>query len=185
MQHGKLSAKIGKKIVEATRASQRADLTVFFDSGEKSEGTKLPLYFSRPDQFAPQTTLSEMDIVVADTYSGRVFVMCHFGNEGAEASDVLGDMATVFAAEKVRIKGRDFYMDNSRCILAYRVDESKKEGFGMAQKRVDSLGYLFAPMVREDRRRGMNFTLIARPTYEKIFEEMQRVICRELDVEPT
>jgi hypothetical protein len=185
MQHGKLSAKIGKKIAEAIRAAQRNDLTVFYDSGEKGEGTKLPIYFGRPDQFAEQTTLSDLDIVVADTYSGRVFVMCHFGFEGAEASSVLGDMASVCAADKVRIKGRDFYLDNARCILAYRVEETKKDGFGMAQKRVDSLGYLFTPMVREERRRGVNFTLIARPTYEKIFEEMQRVICRELDIEPT
>lgn len=185
MQHGKLSAKIGKKIAESIRAAQRNDLTVFYNSGEKNEGTRLPLYFGKPEGFSADTTLTEFDIIVADTYSGRIFIMCHFGQEGAEPFSVLGDIATVMAAEKVRIRGRDFYMDNARCLLGYRVEENKQEAFGMAQKRIESLGYLFTPMLREERRRGIDFTLISRKDYEKIFEEMQRVICRHLDIEPT
>jgi hypothetical protein len=183
MQHGKLSAKIGKKIAEAIYRAQRTDLTVFYDSGEKS-GAKLPLYYGRPDQFGKQSTLAEFDIIVADTYSGRIFVMCKFGREDAEPSCVLGDMAAVLAGDKVRIRGSDFYIDRARCILGYRCDEIKQEGFGMAQRRVESLGSLFTPLMREERKRSIEFTLIARKDYEKIFEEMQRVICFVLDIKP-
>lgn len=184
MQHGKLSAKIGKKIAEAIYRAQRTDLTVFYDSGLKADGTKLPLYFGKPDQFSTQNTLAEFDIIVADTYSGRIFVMCKFGREDPEASNVLGDMATVLAGDKVRIRGSDFYYDKARVIFGYRCEETKQEGFGMAQRRVESLGNLFTPLMRDERKRTIDFTLIARRDYEKIFEEMQRVICYVLDIKP-
>jgi hypothetical protein len=184
MQHGKLSAKIGKKIAGAINRAHRDELAVYFDSGDKSNGTKLNLYYGAPDPLGPQGILADIDIVVADTSTNRILIMCKFGNEGAEAPCVLGDMAVALAAEKLRIKGRDFSTDSVHCILGYRCEETKLEGFGMAQKRVQSYGYLFAPMLCDERRRNIDFTLIARKEYDKIFEEMQRVICHRLGIEP-
>jgi len=184
MQHGKLSAKIGKKIAESARRARRDDLTVIYDSGEKGEGTSLPFYFGGRDQLGPQGVMGNADIVVADTRNDRVLVICMFGTEGAEASCVLGDMAMVLASEKMKIKGRDFTTDEAQCVLAYRCEETKQEGFGMAQKRVQSYGYVFAHMLSDESHRGIDFTLIARKDYEKLFEEIQRVICHRLRIEP-
>jgi hypothetical protein len=184
MQHGKISAKIGKKIAGAVNRAHRFELSVYFDSGVKGEGTKLPLYYGAPDPLGPVGILAHADIVVADTVTNNVLIVCKFGEEGADAPNVLGDMAVMLAAEKLRIKGREFSTDKAHCLLGYRCEETKEEGFGMAQKRVLSYGYLFAPMLADERRRGIDFTLIARKEYDKIFEEMQRVICHRLGIDP-
>ncbi|MCE5296688.1 MAG: hypothetical protein LLG16_06245 [Euryarchaeota archaeon] len=184
MNHGKLSAKIGKKIAGAIKRAHRDELMVFYDSGEKSDGTKLPLYYGVQDPLGPTDVLAEADIVVADTVTNAILIICKFGVEDAPAANVLGDMAVVLAAEKMKIKGRDFTTDKAHCLLGYRCEETKQEGFGMSQKRLYSYGSMFAPMLCDERRRGVEFTLIARKEYDKIFEEMQRVICHRLGIDP-
>lgn len=177
MNYGEWTSTLGKYLTEDVKKSSNPDLDVYCDHGKKGESCNIVPYFGK---YGTDTTLSNVDLAIISKTGNKLLVLCEIEEEGAKPKLVIGDIANIFLADNVRIKGNDYKPKNAVFILGVRVEKKGKKQ--NADSKVASIGNLVLKIVKKKSLRGIKVMTITKSTYEELIDELEKEICRTIDV---
>jgi len=178
LNYGEYTRALGENLRKDVKESTNPDLEVYYDHGKKGESCNIVPYFGK---YGADTTLSNADLAVVSKTSKKLLVLCEIEEEGAKPKLVIGDVANIFLADKVRIKGNDYNPNNAVFILGVRVEKKGKNK--NAESKVASIGNLVPKIVKNKSLRGIKVITITRLTYDELIGELEKEICRIIGVE--
>ncbi len=91
---------------------------IYHDHGES--GQRLTVYFG---ELASSSRVSYVDIVIVDPKTREVKVMCEVEEREKVPKGVLGNLFSFLLAEKVRIMGIDYYINNTFFVIGLKIKE--------------------------------------------------------------
>jgi len=178
LNYGEWTSTLGRNLKEDVKESTNPDLEVYYDHGKKGESYNIVPYFG---EYGTDTTLSNVDLAIVSKTRNKLLVLCEIEEEGAKPKLVIGDVANIFIADKVRINRNDYKPKNAVFILGIRVE--KKGNNQNAESKVASIGNLVPKIVKKKSLRGIKVMTITKSTYDELISELDKEICRLIGVE--
>lgn len=117
MIRGPKTESLAKKLEE-----QIQDYEVYHDHGESGE--RLTVYFGG---LASSSRVSYVDIVIVDPKTREVTLMCEVEEREKAPKGVLGDLFSFLLAEKVRIMGTDYHINDTFFVIGLKIKERGKK----------------------------------------------------------
>lgn len=105
LEHGKYTAKLGRRLRERIRLTGRRDIKVFFDHGKPGESPRIVPYFG---EYCRATTQAFVDIAIVNENTKSVIVLCEVEEEGVNPKKVIGDCCNIFISDSVMIGGTPY-----------------------------------------------------------------------------
>jgi hypothetical protein len=114
---------IGEKLVKNLSQS---DYLVFFDHGDSaSENVCQPTsYMGR--RYGSDATLSGIDIAIV--HGGKVIVLAEVEESAVRPKTVLGDIFGAVVADRIRIKGKSYSLEEATLVVSLVTEEKGKRG---------------------------------------------------------
>jgi hypothetical protein len=178
MNHGEWTSTLGKNLKEDVEKSSNPELEVYCGHWKNGESCKIIPYFG---EYGTDTTLSNADLAIVSKTGKKLLVLCEIEEEGAKPKLVIGDVANIFLADKVRINKKDYTLKNTVFILGVRVGEKGKNN--NAESKVASIVNNIQKIVKKKSLRGIKVLTITKPTYEDLIGELEKEICRIINIE--
>lgn len=124
MNHGFYTGKIGKHLSDDHADSIHQ---VFYDHGEDP---KTEPYYCKPTPFfgkySRDSTLSCVDIAVVNQDTKSVELIAEIEESGQEPKKIIGDIVNLFLADRIRVKGKDYWLGDVVLVLGVRIESRGK-----------------------------------------------------------
>ena len=168
MKHGEYTKRLGEQLIKLLHESGLLDIAVYYDHGHRSDPNvcKPTPYFG---EYSTGTTLSNVDLAVVK--NNEVKVLCEIEEEGGSPKKIIGDVCNLLLAEKIRIKGSDYPLDEFFFLLGIKLAE---KGKGIAKLKALEIG--IPEMVRPDLREKRKIRFIYANEYDKLIDIVKKEI---------
>lgn len=130
MADGDYTGKLGKELSEFFEHNN-LDFTVYYDHGDPSEDNVCVItpFFG---EFSRDNSLANTDIAIIDNKTNKLVLLSEVEESSTPPKKVIGDILSVFLADKVRIRNKaqdkeEFYpIEDINFIIGIKVDYQEK-----------------------------------------------------------
>jgi hypothetical protein len=130
VDHGKNTAELGRMLEKEIRKKfPDGHIEIVYDHGVPNEGHQNILFVKESSRL---TEISHADVVVVDKQAEKAIILCEIEEGGVDPKrsasgpkKIIGDLCSIFIADKLRTKGSEYTIDDSHLIFATRIRDDE------------------------------------------------------------